>query len=338
MSKRAQTFRILAVTGAAALALIFGSAFFADTPGQQDVRGADVAPLDGPAETPVHEVVADDRVQYLQSPPAPRLPLPPADAPLIEQIEALDQLARAGDPAASCRLIIASNRCGETLRNARFTAQARAAIEKRPTDLVIDMVATSELQSSDDFCAGIKADDLPDLQSTFARALPFLTPRQKTLLALMRPDGRIRRIQFESRFSESGLYVLPQFLADNTRTLLMDGYAAMDPLALEGLVLLHAPGTSLAPRGAGVWLPNPREFYRFARLMQELFGPESVTRNGELPLRSVNQTLSPSEIAQLEGYVMTQSSRWRERASDAIASHKLVNSGSDANLELSSCP
>lgn len=40
--------------------------------------------------------------------------------------------------------------------------------------------------------------------------------------------------------------MLPQFLADHSIQFLLEGYEARDPLALEGLILLHAPAIILA--------------------------------------------------------------------------------------------
>ncbi len=268
-------------------------------------------------------------------------PLPPADAPLSEQLDDLIELSEAGEPTASCRLIIASNRCRELLRHERFTARMRQSLARsggRNDGLMIDVVASTELQGQPGFCQNINIDELPSADEVFHRSVSGMSARQKTLLALMRSDGKIRRIRGDSRFTESSLYVVPQFLADNTHSLLLAGYAAFDPLALEGLVLLHAPGMAMGPQGASVWMPNPKEFYKYARLMQDLFGLESIGAPGGRLLQSVQDSLPPSEISRLERVVELERMRWSSSMRGSSLDHSFQSTGSEENAQLSACP
>ncbi len=271
----------------------------------------------------------------------PLLPaLPPLDAPLFSQLDALKERAEAGEPIASCRLIIAATRCRELIRHQRVTAQMRRSLERGRTGnerILVDVIASTELQGTAGFCDNLDVDQLPTAESLFARAVSSMTPRQKTVLALMRSDGRIRRINQDMHFTESALYVIPQYLAENTRSLLLDGFSARDPLALEGLVLLHAPGTAMGPQGASVWLPNPREFYRYGRLMQDLFGADSLGARGTRLLESTRATLGPSEISMAEEFVHFEHSRWRTGSHDALLKHEFRSTGSVENSQLSSC-
>jgi hypothetical protein len=245
-----------------------------------------------------------------------RLPaLPRFDSPLSEQLPALIERAEAGDPVSSCRLVLATTRCNEMVRQRNLTKRATRALQRGDPNnerLLVDLVASTEEQGADGLCDDVEIGKLPPQQATFAGAVLNMTPRQKTVMALMRSDGTIRRLhQGERYFSESGLYVVPQFLAENTRELLLAGYRAFDPLALEGLVLLHAPGTLLAPIGAGVWLPNPKLFLQYALLMSELYGPDALTSEAKMLVSSAASVLSQAELEQIRSIVHSEATRWQ---------------------------
>jgi hypothetical protein len=135
-------------------------------------------------------------------------------------------------------------------------------------------------------------------------------------MVLMRSDGSLRRLRGSMSFTESGLYVIPQFIADNSLQFLMQGYAAKDPLALEGLVLMHAPGSAIAPSSVAVWLPNPRLFLQYTMLMHELFGPESLGRSAFEMAQVVAASEPPDEIRKLREVVGLEAEQWRRLGAD----------------------
>jgi hypothetical protein len=138
-----------------------------------------------------------------------------------------------------------------------------------------------------------------------------MSVRQRTLIALLRSDGQIRRLyQAEQGFSESASYVYPQFLADHALDFLQDGFRARDPLALEGLVLLHAPSNSLSPQGVGPTLPNPRLFLRYAWLMQRLFGEDVLGERAKRTVAYAAASLDPDQLQSIRNGVEHDLTLW----------------------------
>lgn len=242
-------------------------------------------------------------------------PMPDASAPLADQLPALLLRAEAGDPTASCRLIIGINRCREESRNRRFSERMRNSLEARAGEndsALVEIVARSEEQreSSGGYCSGASALQVPRIDDIFRNALHSLSARQKTILALTRSDGSIRQLHDSVSFTESGLYVMPQFIADHTVEFLMAGYHARDPLALEGLVMLHSPGNSISPRGVGVWLPNPRLFLQYSMLMQELFGADALGTEAMYLMRATAATMAPDDLERVRRAVILEARQW----------------------------
>lgn len=258
-------------------------------------------------------------------------PLPPTDAPLSDQLPLLIERAHAGDTVAACRLIIATTRCKELVRHRNLTQRAMRALERsegKRDRLLVDLIASTAEQGADGQCEGVEASTLPAQQEVFDRAAASMTPRQKTVLALMRSDGTIRRLNRSSEyFTESALYAVPQFLADNTHSFLLEGYQARDPLALEGLLMLHAPGTALSPTGAGVWLPNPKKYLQYALVFRELFGAQALTAEAEMLIVSASAALTPAQIEDVMRFVDNEVSSWRF---DGVAKVGRVGVSTDA--------
>lgn len=243
-------------------------------------------------------------------------PLPNATEPFAAQLPALLVRSEGGDPVASCRLIVSINRCKEEERSRRVTDSMIRSLAARTTggnQGLIDIVAREKeaRAKSGAFCSGVALEALPDLDGIFERSVGLLTPHQKTIIAMTRSNGTLRRVNGRFSFSESGLYVLPQFLADHTVEFLMAGYEARDPLALEGLVLLHAPGNALAPTGVGLWHPNPRLFMQYSLLMHEIYGPEALGNTALQLMQVTAASLGPDEMRRITLSVQTEASSWK---------------------------
>jgi hypothetical protein len=240
--------------------------------------------------------------------------LPSSDIPLAEQMDDLVTLAETGDPTASCRLIIGANRCSEQARNAKFTERTIRSLEHKPgrhEGLGIHVAAISmEIEAkSSAYCAGVDLDSLPRAGKVLANAYAFLSPRQKTILALMRSDGVIRRLESEPDLSEMALYVYPQALADNAYAFLQSGIQAHDPLALEGMMLVHSPGLSLGPRGAGLWLPNPRLFLKYSFMLARLYGEQALGRAANM-VHSTMLVTDPLDLEKIRREADFESGQW----------------------------
>jgi hypothetical protein len=243
-------------------------------------------------------------------------PLPPPTLPLRQQLPDLLARAEAGDPVASCRLLIASNRCREVIRNARFTLKALDGLGRLPRGsetTVVDILAQSIERGNRHaiFCQDLDERELPPMDALVARSVPRLSPRQKTILALTQFDGSLRLLDRSRFYSESGLYVLPQYLADHAVDFLHEGFLAGEPLALEGMVMLHAPSQSLAPNSVGPWLPNPRKFLFYAGLMQALWGADALGPDARLVIAVAEGALGEAERQRIRMQVLNELPRWR---------------------------
>jgi len=256
-------------------------------------------------------------------------PLPDNALPLAEQLPALLRRATLGDPVASCRLILSITRCKQERWSQQFAQRAITALEARKgrnDGLLVGLVAQSQenLEKSGAYCDGVDPASLPRSDELLSKSMHALTPHQKTILAMLQSDGTLRRVNDRRSFSESELFIIPQFMADHTVDFLMEGYTARDPLALEGLVLLHAPGSALDRGGMSVWLPNPRLFLQYAMLTYELFGPEALGTSGVMLLNVTSSTVSASELDSITRNVQSEVQRWRRAAGfQASAANRL---------------
>jgi hypothetical protein len=248
--------------------------------------------------------------------------LPALDLPLTQQLPALVDEAMRGNPVAACRLALDSAYCSSQQRSLAFSRQMEASLSRRPSgsdDLVIGAIARSEERAANagGYCEGVDSAMLPDPDAYLAAAANAMTTRQKVLLAMSRQDGTLVRMPRETgsivSSGRNSEYLVPQFLADNDVAFLQSGMVAADPLALEGMILLHAP--SFLPGslfGLREVLPDPYRFAFHALLMQRLSGDESV---GPFVAETLSKTLArmpPDRVATLHAAVETEFRRWQQ--------------------------
>lgn len=311
--------RLLPVLAVAALVLLAALAGYWVRGEKQSATGAE----SGPGVVRSKPVVPAQGTGSKEAPaPAAPRPLPPSLPPLApleasftQQLSALTQRADAGDPVAACRLIVGANRCVEAARNRAFTELMVRSLESREAqhdDVMVQTVARARErgQANDEFCGDIDPVRLPSADALYRKAAPALSVRQKVVLALLRSDGRIRRLYGNPSFSESSLYVLPQFLSDHTHEFLLQGYAARDPLALEGLVMIHAPGRAIHPQGIRLALPNPRLFIKYAGLLRRLHGDAAIEGAVGRLMQATAETLDAATLAQLDREIEAEYRRW----------------------------
>ena len=242
--------------------------------------------------------------------------LPEVNAPLDAQLPDLLQRAEAGDPVATCRVATAFNHCAEQARNKAFTSQMRRSLEKGegPWDnLLIETISRFEepIDGLSSFCDGLDFRDSPDIGRLVRRNYQALSPRQKTLMVMTRPDGSLRRVHSRGANLTSALYVIPEYLAEHSVSMLREAYAEGDPLALEGLVLLYAPGQALAPETVAVWQPNPRLFLKYSWIMRDLFGLESLGLEAAHLMRAAAASVSRETFESIRNEVQAEVERWR---------------------------
>jgi hypothetical protein len=326
LSRRSWATVLIVVVLVAAVASIF---FFERRVGPVGVRGNDNEHAE-PTSTESADVRPASETASRTSESAARtetVPMPDIRLPLAEQLPVLVERANAGDPAAACRLVLTVSRCAHSIRANRFTAGVQRSLESRAgphDDQLIDFVARSSDAATSDFCDGVDHAALPRLDDLPAIAFQRMSPFEKTLVALTRSDGRLRRLQPVpgTSYRETNEFVLPQVIASNAQQFLVDAFNAGELLAIEGLVMMHAPG-SLRPDGVAVTLPDQRKFLRYALLLEQLQGSEALGYASRL-IPAVESQLPPDEVASIRRQVAAELPRWRELASRSTR-HPLEN-------------
>ena len=262
-------------------------------------------------------------------PPAAAEDLPSADVPFSEQLPKLAELASKGHPTAACRLFVGVSRC--TFQKARRDFQRRLEgsltnQESRGSDELF-IRAISQPQDgavgiSD--CDGVDSGSAPRADDYLAHAIVRMSVRQKALLAMLRPDGTVIRLPREPdtvvRSGRSSEYLIPQILADNAVGFLLDGVASSDPLALEGLILIHAPGfLPGSSNGMNIALPDPHKFAHYALLMQTVYGPRTLGPAIDAMLGQTLARMNPNLLRQVEAEVEASAARWDLSISEPLA-------------------
>lgn len=243
------------------------------------------------------------------------VPLPDHSLPLAYQIPALLQRAEQGEPVASCRLIASLIRCREERRRWELDQTKRHGSAGQSSRAESKYLERPEEPGG--YCNGVDTDLLPRPEALFHNAMSGFSPRQKTVLAMTRSDGSILRLNGSTPYFEPGLYVFPQFLADHTVEFLMVGYTAKDPLALEGLVILHSPGNTMIRKGIGVRLPNPRLFLQYSMLMHEVFGAESLGQEALFLMKITQSTMTQEQLDNIRRRVSAEAIEWRRSLTES---------------------
>lgn len=230
------------------------------------------------------------------------------------QLDALVQRAEAGDPVSICKLLVSINQCHDQVRRQGFSKLALNALTKNESDidgLLVASVAADEehMAQRGGYCAGVDLETLPAASSLFAETYR-LNVAQKTIIALTRPDGSLARLHRRASYSQAPLHVHPQFLADNALHYLAEGYRAAEPLALEGLVMVHTPGVVARPGGTLPWLPNPHLFLKYLGLMHRLQGPAALEGEVGLMYQAARDAMPVESLARIEREVEADFQRW----------------------------
>jgi hypothetical protein len=241
-------------------------------------------------------------------------PLPPAGVPLALQLPTLIERAANGDGAASCRLAVGTSRCAEYLQSKSFVDQRLSRLDSvagsRSESVWVESLARmqEELAVSEPFCAGFTADIALDVDGYLSSA--SLTPQQKTVLATRLSGGQTRRLQPNFGASRAPDYLLPQFISENMVDFLKAGYAARQPLALENLILLHAPSTWIDTQGPMVRLPDQQRFLAYAELYRRLFGAAALGPQVGRIMDAVAKSVPPTTLQRLDAEVELEAQRW----------------------------
>ena len=261
--------------------------------------------------------------------------LPPEDLPLAAQLPNLLARAKRGDPVASCRLAIGVVRCTTHQHVGEFTAHVRQADSVNVRDLANQTDARPSA-GIDEHCASFDRNSIGNLDDLLEKNKNQLNVHQKVLLALLQPDGTImsmpREIARGVIGSATTRFVYSQFQADNALNFLQEGAAAHNRLALEGLILVHAPSDIPGFRpGTRVSLPNPRQFLGYSLLLAEVFGADALGPIMSQTVANVLQSMDPKDVAWVQEQARVSAATWKyamTRETPSSAKPNAVDQGS----------
>jgi hypothetical protein len=245
------------------------------------------------------------------------------DRPLLQRVPSLRQRAQTGDAKAACQLALEFSVCRAVAKRwdmSRAMEYAAATSETARRDVrVIDAIANVREDAArvESDCAGLETEGDTDVVVLLQAAAANGNTRQKVIAALTQPDGSLLRLP---RGPEHTLPMDPwvsamasQFYADNALRFLHEGFRAHDPLALEGLILVHAPDVLVpaASTDAAFRLPDPRRFVALALLAEEVYGADMLGSQVRQLLQRTLEALSEKERGRAESDAKRWALTWR---------------------------
>jgi hypothetical protein len=233
--------------------------------------------------------------------------------------EALLDKTLEGDPVAGCRLLIAARQCEVFRQRAQREPQLVDRMAAQGVnEFWIEGIASVQEQAK--FCEGWPGAEQVSADARVRARLLGLPIRARVIIAMTLADGRIMRLRSDQPENAvgragSGEEILPQFTADFGEQFLREGIQQADALALEGMIILHAPALSLQSNFNGRFFarPDPWQFAAYVRTWEGLFGPDSLHGTGvpEL-LQRVEAEMSPAQLRTLHQQVEVEVRRWRQ--------------------------
>ena len=150
-------------------------------------------------------------------------------------------------------------------------------------------------------------------REVLGQAVGGLTPAQKAALSLVRSDGQLRRLNPEHQIPlmDSNVDLFPAFLTGRVRPFLEEGYRARVPLALEGLILLHSPGTTTTRQGIWEAAPDQERFLRYSLVALHLYGPNVLGPRVRAVVDAVVASLGPAEVDRIASEAAFEAAAWR---------------------------
>ncbi len=244
--------------------------------------------------------------------------LPSLDEPLAPHFDALLERAGRLEGPASCRLVRSVQLCTHSAASAEVSEGFIEGMSTGPSRLdgmVIDMLARSSerVERWQRHCEGTSRDQIAQARRLLGDTLTRLTPAQKTALSLVRSDGQLRRLNPEHQIPlmDSNVDLFPAFLTGRVRPFLEEGYRARVPLALEGLILLHSPGTTTTRQGIWEAAPDQERFLRYSLVALHLYGPDVLGPRVRSVVDAVVASLGPAEVDRIASEAAFEAAAWR---------------------------
>lgn len=244
--------------------------------------------------------------------------LPSLDEPLAPHFDSLLERAGRLEGPASCRLVRSVQLCTHSAASAETSEsfiEGMATGPSRLDGMVIDMLARSSerVERWQRHCAGTSKEQIAQARRLLGDTITRLTPAQKTALSLVRSDGQLRRLnpEHQNPLMDSNIDLFPAFLTGRVRPFLEEGYRARVPLALEGLILLHSPGTTTTRQGIWEAAPDQERFLRYSLVALHLYGPKVLGPRVRAVVDAVVASLGPAEVDRIAAEAAFEAAAWR---------------------------
>jgi hypothetical protein len=251
------------------------------------------------------------------------------EAPLLMRIPALRHRAEAGDARAACRLALELSACRAAAKrdDLSMTMEYVAATSEHAgrDPRVIDSIAEVREAAADAApdCAGLETEGETDVVALLQAAAATGNARHRVIAALTQPDGSLLRLPrgpvHPLPMDPWVLTLASQFYADHALRYLDEGLRQRDPLALEGLILVHAPDVLVpsASTDAAFRLPNPRRFATLALLAEQVYGTDMLGSQTAQLLQRTLETFPEPERSRIEAEARRWARGWRASAASA---------------------
>lgn len=265
----------------------------------------------------------NEAARHAEAVPGGQVALPETQQPLADQIETLMAQAQAGNPVAACRLYLGLGRCRmmeQRMRRAtrmqQSLLQASAPVSQEAIRISSVALAMERLDAAAGWCQGVDTDRWPDAVDAMQKAYARMSVWQRVLLVMSLPDGSLLRLPHHTGgqhgYGGSNDHVYPQILSLHAYSALEQGIATANPLALEGMVLVHSPARwpSIGIHAPRLALPDRSRFARYALLLQRVRGDEALGPAAGHVLTQVMAGYSDDERAWLMQQLEQDARQW----------------------------
>lgn len=251
---------------------------------------------------------------------------PAPETPLLMRIPMLRHRAEGGDARAACRLALELSACRAAVKRDDLSitmeyvvaTSEHAARDPRVIDSIAEVREAAEDAAPD--CAGLETEGETDVVALLQAAAAKGNVRHRVIAALTQPDGSLLRLPrgpvHPLPMDPWVLTLATQFYADHALRYLDEGLRARDPLALEGLILVHAPDVLVpsASTDAAFRLPNPRRFATLAMLAEQVYGSDMLGSQTAQLLQRTLESFPDPERRRIEIEARRWASGWRASA------------------------
>ena len=297
------------------LALVTGAAWIAFAQ-EEDPRAAQVAgvkALPGVADQPASPGAERQHARGARKGTS-RPELPPVGVPLAHSLDALRARADLGDPVANCRLALETSLC---MNRPTHTPDLEGLAAIHP-EMESGVVSTLTAIGADAAALAIHCEGVGPLEINARERLRAAAEsgdvRVRVTYALFQ-SGQLVRLHVPPGIHDSGAPVpVTQHYADHAVRYLEEGLQQHDVLALEGLIILHAPASLQRPVALPLKQPDPHRFLLLLGVYQALFPGIGLPHDLQQISAALFLDMSAEERDRVESETATAATSWHARA------------------------